>query len=193
MRDIIEFAEKANILVQGRGSAANSAVCYCLGITAVDPIRHDLLFERFLSDARDGYPDIDLDIEHHRREEVLQYVYRRYGREYAAMVCAHHCFRGRSAVHDTARVLGFGPDESARLAAKSGRKKCLEEADVAAAGFDIKQPRIKSLLQVVDGLWGPSTTSRYTCWWICAQHSGDYIILPCGACSNGRTHDLTVG
>ena len=154
MRDIIEFAEESNILVQGRGSAANSAVCYCLGITAVDPIRHDLLFERFLSDARDGYPDIDLDIEHHRREEVLQYVYRRYGREYAAMVCAHHCFRGRSAVHDTARVLGFGPDESARLAAKSGRKKCLDEADVTAAGFDIKQPRIRNLLQVVDGLLG---------------------------------------
>ncbi|MEE2757338.1 MAG: error-prone DNA polymerase [Myxococcota bacterium] len=154
MNEIIEFAEQAHILVQGRGSAANSAVCYCLGITAVDPIRHDLLFERFLSDARDGYPDIDLDIEHHRREEVIQFVYDRYGRNHAAMVCAHHCFRGRSAVHDTARVLGFGVDEGARLAAQVSREKGLDAVGVKAAGFDAESPRVRSLLEVVNGLWG---------------------------------------
>ncbi|MBV70856.1 MAG: error-prone DNA polymerase [Myxococcales bacterium] len=154
MNEIIQFAERSHILVQGRGSAANSAVCYCLGITAVDPIRHDLLFERFLSDARDGYPDIDLDIEHHRREEVIQFVYERYGRNHAAMVCAHHCFRGRSAVHDTARVLGFGVDEGARLAAQVSREKGLDTVGVKAAGFDVESPRIQSLIQIVAGLWG---------------------------------------
>ena len=154
MWEIIKFAQSANILVQGRGSAANSAVCYCLGITAVDPIRYDLLFERFLSDARDGYPDIDLDIEHNRREEVIQFVYTHYGRKHAAMVCAHHCFRGRSAVHDTARVLGFGPEEGARLAANAHRKKELTSEDIETAGFDPDQPRIQALMNVVKALWG---------------------------------------
>jgi error-prone DNA polymerase len=154
MWEIIKFAESANILVQGRGSAANSAVCYCLGITAVDPIRYDLLFERFLSDARDGYPDIDLDIEHNRREEIIQFVYTHYGRTHAAMVCAHHCFRGRSAVHDTARVLGFGPEDGARLAKHAGRKKELTIEDIEEAGFEPAHPRIVALLKVVKALWG---------------------------------------
>ena len=81
VHDIVEFCEDNGILCQGRGSAANSAVCYALGITSVDPVRHGLLFERFLSAGRDGPPDIDLDIEHQRREEVIQYVYDKYGRE----------------------------------------------------------------------------------------------------------------
>ncbi|MCA9537446.1 MAG: error-prone DNA polymerase, partial [Myxococcales bacterium] len=154
MWEIVEFARSVDILTQGRGSAANSAVCYCLGITAVDPIRFDLLFERFLSDARDGYPDIDLDIEHTRREEVIQWVYHRYGRTHAAMVCAHICFRGKSAVRDTARVLGFGFDEGGRLAEQVGRHDLLDEDAVRAAGFDPTQPRVQALLRVVLGLWG---------------------------------------
>ena len=154
MWEIIAFARDANILVQGRGSAANSAVCYCLGITAVDPIRFDLLFERFLSDAREGYPDIDLDIEHARREEVIQFVYERYGRVHAAMVCAHTCFRGRGAARDAARVLGFSVEEGGRLAEQVERRGALTPADARAVGFEPTHPRVRALLGVIRGLLG---------------------------------------
>ena len=119
--DIVRFARRQGILVQGRGSAANSAVCYCLGITAVDPIRMQLLFERFLSEGRAEPPDIDLDVAHRERERVLQYVYERYGREHAAMVCEQITWRGRSAVRDAARALGFSADQAGALAALSDR------------------------------------------------------------------------
>jgi error-prone DNA polymerase len=151
MWQIVQFAQSQHILVQGRGSAANSAVCYCLGITAVDPIKHTLLFERFLSEARDGYPDIDLDIAHTRREEILQWVYQHYGRPHAAMVCEHICFRGRSAARDAARVLGFSPDEGARLAENVGRGDLTAE-HIQAAGFDPSTPRLQALQRTFDGL-----------------------------------------
>lgn len=107
VHDITRFCRLNNILAQGRGSAANSAVCYALKITNVDPVANELLFERFLSPARDGPPDIDIDIESDLRENVIQYVYQRYGREYAAQVANVITYRGRSAVRDTARALGF--------------------------------------------------------------------------------------
>ncbi|MFI9324062.1 error-prone DNA polymerase [Kitasatospora aureofaciens] len=107
VHDIVDFCRSQDIWCQGRGSAANSAVCYALGITAVDPIHYKLLFERFLSTARDGPPDIDLDIENRRREEVIQYVYRRYGREHAAQVANVITYRPRLAIRDAARVLGY--------------------------------------------------------------------------------------
>lgn len=107
VHDIVAFCRDSDILCQGRGSAANSAVCYALGVTAVDPIVNELLFERFLSPARDGPPDIDIDIESDRREEVIQYVYRRYGRAHAAQVANVITYRRRSAVRDMARALGF--------------------------------------------------------------------------------------
>ncbi len=106
--DIVRFARREGILCQGRGSAANSAVCYCLGITAVDPVRMELLFERFLSEERQEAPDIDIDFAHRDRERVLQYVYERYGRDHAAMVCEQITYRKRSSVRDLARVLGLG-------------------------------------------------------------------------------------
>ncbi|SDE91451.1 error-prone DNA polymerase [Pseudonocardia oroxyli] len=109
--DIVAFCRRANILCQGRGSAANSAVCYALGITHVDAVRHGLLFERFLSPDRDGYPDIDLDIESGRREEVIQYVYERYARTHAAQVANVITYRPRSAVRDMAKALGFSPGQ----------------------------------------------------------------------------------
>jgi error-prone DNA polymerase len=105
MWELVQFCKKEGILCQGRGSAANSAVCYCLGITAVDPVRMDLLFERFLSKERSEPPDIDLDIEHRRREEVIQYMYRRYGRHRAAMVANVVRYRGRSALREVGKVL----------------------------------------------------------------------------------------
>lgn len=107
VREIVEFCQQAGILCQGRGSAANSAVCYALGITAVDAVRHQMLFERFLSPGRRGYPDIDLDIEACRREEVIQHVYSRYGRERAAQVATVISYRPRLAVRDAARALGY--------------------------------------------------------------------------------------
>jgi error-prone DNA polymerase len=109
--DIVEFCRRSDIYCQGRGSAANSAVCYALGITKADPVALDLLFERFLSPARDGPPDIDLDIESGRREEVIQYVYDRYGRHHTAQVANVITYRPRSAVRDAGRALGFSPGQ----------------------------------------------------------------------------------
>jgi error-prone DNA polymerase len=119
--DIVRFARREGILCQGRGSAANSAVCFCLGITAVDPIKLGLLFERFLSEERREAPDIDIDFAHRERERVIQYVYEKYGREHAAMVCEQITYRGRSAVRDAARVLGFSVEQADKLAMLSDR------------------------------------------------------------------------
>ncbi len=109
--DIVRFCREVDILCQGRGSAANSAVCFALGITKVDPVRWKLLFERFLAPARDGYPDIDLDIESDRREEAIQYVYRRYDRLHTAQVANVISYRTRSAVREMARALGYAPGQ----------------------------------------------------------------------------------
>ena len=119
--DIVRFARRRGILCQGRGSAANSAVCFCLGITSVDPVKLNLLFERFLSEDRKEAPDIDIDFAHEEREHVLQYVYEKYGRDHAAMVCEQITWRGRSAVRDAARVLGFSVEQADRLATLSDR------------------------------------------------------------------------
>ncbi len=134
--DIVRFARREGILCQGRGSAANSAVCFCLGITAVDPIRMELLFERFLSEDRKEPPDIDIDFAHRDRERVLQYVYNRYGREHAAMVCEQITWRGRSAVRDAARVLGFSTEQADVLAALSDRFSARSTADALRVDDD---------------------------------------------------------
>ena len=111
MWDIVEFCRRPNIYCQGRGSAANSAVCYALGITDADAVSLGLLFERFLSPERDGPPDIDIDIESDRREEVIQYVYERYGRHHTAQVANVITYRARSAVRDMAKALGYAPGQ----------------------------------------------------------------------------------
>ena len=158
MWDIVRFANRRGILVQGRGSAANSAVCYCLGITAVDPIGLDLLFERFLSEDRNEPPDIDLDIAHRDREDVLQYVYGKYGRAHAAMVCESITYRGRMAVRDAARVLGFSMEQSDRLSLEVDRggaveaARSLAEGGAVRAGLDPGDPRTHALIRVVRGL-----------------------------------------
>src|SRR5690349_546767 len=121
--DIVRFCEEAGILCQGRGSAANSAVCYALGITSVDPVLHKLLFERFLSAGRDGPPDIDLDIEHRRREEVMQYVYGKYGRDKAAQVANVITYRPRMALRDAGRALGYQPQQQDRWAKQVGPRE----------------------------------------------------------------------
>ena len=111
MHEIVEFCRNEGIACQGRGSAANSAVCYALGITSVDPVMHGLLFERFLSAGRDGPPDIDLDIEHHRRELAIQHVYDKYGRQRAAQVANVIAYRPRMAIRDAGRALGYSPEQ----------------------------------------------------------------------------------
>ncbi len=133
VEDIVRFAREKNILHQGRGSAANSAVCYALGITEVDPARSNLLFERFISDARDEPPDIDVDFEHERREEVIQYVYDRFGRHRAGLCATVICYRTRGAVREVGKALGLSPDVTASLA---GAVSSLSEAGIDAAGLE---------------------------------------------------------
>ena len=156
--DIVREANRLGVLAQGRGSAANSAVCYCLGITAVDPIGMELLFERFLSEDRREPPDIDVDFAHRDREQIIQYVYRRYGRDHAAMVCEAITFRGRSAVRDAARVLGFSVQQAERLADEADRSSARTTAEhlldggAAAADLDLADHRVRMLAEVVRGL-----------------------------------------
>ena len=116
VEDLVRYARSENILCQGRGSAANSVVCYALGITEVDPARMSMLFERFVSRERNEPPDIDVDFEHQRREEVIQYVYRKYGRERAALAATVICYRPKSAVRDVGKALGVPADEVDRVA-----------------------------------------------------------------------------
>jgi error-prone DNA polymerase len=137
--DIVRFARRTGVLCQGRGSAANSVVCYCLGITAIDPVKMELLFERFLSEERREPPDIDIDFAHRDREEVLQYVYQRYGREHAAMVCEHITYRGRSAVRDAARVLGFSVEQADTLSTLADRFSAETTADELRKGVDLEK------------------------------------------------------
>ncbi len=137
--DIVRFARRTGVLCQGRGSAANSVVCYCLGITAIDPVKMGLLFERFLSEERREAPDIDIDFAHRDREEVLQYVYERYGREHAAMVCEHITYRGRSAVRDAARVLGFSVEQADVLSTLSDKFSAEATAEVFRKGANLEE------------------------------------------------------
>jgi error-prone DNA polymerase len=116
VHDIVTYARSQGILCQGRGSAANSVVCYCLGITSVDPERIDVLFERFISAARNEPPDIDVDFEHERREEVIQYIYRKYGRDRAGLAATVSCYRARGAIREVGKVLGLSGDTVAALA-----------------------------------------------------------------------------
>ena len=145
VHDITRFCRDNRILCQGRGSAANSAVCYALGVTAVDPVANELLFERFLSPARDGPPDIDIDIESDLRENVIQYVYDRYGRDYAAQVANVITYRGRSAVRDMARALGFSQGQQDAWSKQISRWNGLaDSADVEG----IPEPVIDLAMQI---------------------------------------------
>ncbi|MCY4635676.1 MAG: error-prone DNA polymerase [Acidobacteria bacterium] len=140
MWEIVRYCRQEGILCQGRGSAANSVVCYCLGITAVDPTRVELLFERFLSRERHEPPDIDLDIMHARREEVIQHVYRKYGRDRAAMVANVVRYRGRSAVREVGKALGLSETALDRLARLLSHYGPLDAAGLTHAGLDPDSP-----------------------------------------------------
>ncbi|WP_300454035.1 error-prone DNA polymerase [Accumulibacter sp.] len=168
--DIVNFARRRNILCQGRGSAANSAVCYCLGISEVDPARSNLLFERFISRERGEPPDIDVDFEHERREEVIQYLYAKYGRERAALTATVITYRTRGALRDVGRALGFGRTQidalSASLAWWDKRDQLPDR--LRAVGLDPAAPRVAKWLALTDALRGfPRHLS---------QHVGGFVI-----------------
>jgi error-prone DNA polymerase len=153
VHDLVVFARSRGILCQGRGAAANSAVCYCLGITALDPTRIDLLFERFVSRERAEPPDIDVDFEHERREEVIQHLYAKYGRDRAALVAEVVSYRGRSAVRDVGKAMGLSLDAVDRLA-KSVDRWGGEGPALAEEGFDPGDPvlvRVAALCAEVEG------------------------------------------
>jgi error-prone DNA polymerase len=156
VHDIVAWARGQGILCQGRGSAANSVVCFCLGITSVDPTQQDVLFERFISEERSEPPDIDVDFEHERREEVIQYVYRRYGRHRAAICATQICYRPRSAIRDVGKALGLTEDVTAALAGTvwGSWGEGLAEDHVQRTGLDGDSPRLKLALELTQELIG---------------------------------------
>lgn len=178
IHDIVREAENRGILCQGRGSAANSAVCYVLGITSVDPAAHDLLFERFLSAGRNEPPDIDVDFEHERREEIIQYIYGRYGRERAGIAATVIRYRPRSAIREVGKALGLTEDVTARLASTQWGSwgSALPDSLVEQAGMDPANPVIRRALDLATRLLGfPRHLS---------QHVGGFIL------TRGRLDEL---
>jgi len=170
VHDIVQFARSERILCQGRGSAANSAVCYCLGITEVDPARMEMLVERFISKERNEPPDIDVDFEHERREEVIQYIYKKYSRERAALAATVISYRARSAVRDVGKALGLEALQVNALAKSlqwwDGRQ--IDSGRVKEAGLDPASPMIRRLFTLVSALIGfPRHLS---------QHVGGFVI-----------------
>ncbi len=172
--DIIRYCQRNGFLVQGRGSAANSAVCYALEITAVDPVGMELLFERFLSENRGEWPDIDLDLPSgDHREKVIQYIYERYGSLGAAMTANVITYRGRSAAREVGKALGFDPDQLERLSSLVGHWEWRGANDTMAnhfnqAGFDIRHPRIAKYLELCMRI---ASLPRHL-----GQHSGGMVI-----------------
>ena len=178
VRDIVRFARSQGILCQGRGSAANSAVCYCLAITAVDPSRLDLLFERFVSAERNEPPDIDVDFEHERREEVIQYIYAKYGRDRAALAATVISYRARSAVREVGKAMGLSEDTVGALAGQvwGWSSEGVPEETVRGLGLDPADPTLALTLKLTQELIGfPRHLS---------QHVGGFII------TKGRLDDL---
>ncbi|MGH1481565.1 MAG: error-prone DNA polymerase [Geminicoccales bacterium] len=175
--DIVAYAKSEGILCQGRGSAANSAVCYCLGITAVDPNEVDLLFERFVSMERKEPPDIDVDFEHERREEVIQYVYERYGRERAGIAATVITYRSRSAIREVGKVMGFSEDVTSALAGTvwgSSSSGMPEERVKKETGLDPSEPRLRRMLELTEELIGfPRHLS---------QHVGGFVLTKTPLC-----------
>lgn len=166
---IVRFARSRKILCQGRGSAANSAVCYVLGITAVDPGQNDLLFERFVSEERREPPDIDVDFEHERREEVIQWVYDTYGRDRAALCATVIRYRTRGALRDVGKALGLPEDLIATLSSQlGGRWGGIGEAYVASLGLDLSERRVRLALDLARQLAG---TPRHL-----SQHPGGFVL-----------------
>ncbi|HKN41328.1 MAG TPA: error-prone DNA polymerase, partial [Sphingomicrobium sp.] len=190
VHDIVRFARSQGILCQGRGSAANSAVCFCLGVTEVDPDRADLLFERFISPERREPPDIDVDFEHERREEVIQHIYEKYGRDRAGIAATVIHYRPRSAIREVGKVMGLSEDVTAALASTvwGSMDPELEDARANDAGLDLSDPHLRRTMKLAEQLIG---MPRHL-----SQHVGGFILterpltetVPIG---NGAMEDRT--
>src|SRR5450432_1936147 len=178
VHDIVRFAREQNILCQGRGSAANSTVCYCLGITSVDPTKFDLLFERFLSSARNEPPDIDVDFEHERREEVIQYIYQKYGRDRAAIVATVTQERQRGSIRDVGKVMGLSVDTINRISSSVWEftEEWFEGKRLTEQGLNPHDKLLRKTLQLTEQLMGfPRQLG---------QHTGGFVI------TQGKLSDL---
>ncbi len=167
---IVRFARSQDILCQGRGSAANSAVCYVLGITSIDPERHDLLFERFVSQERREPPDIDVDFEHERREEVIQWIYKTYGRNRAALCATVIRYRGRAAIRDVGKAMGLTEDVISVLAKQIRHwdEEGVHESHAAELNLNLDDPRLRLTLDLARQLMG---TPRHL-----SQHPGGFVL-----------------
>ncbi|MEQ1641470.1 MAG: error-prone DNA polymerase, partial [Novosphingobium sp.] len=173
IKGIVDFARSRTppILCQGRGSAANSAVCFCLGITSVNPVEHALLFERFISEDRDEPPDIDVDFEHERREEVIQHIYEKYGRHHAGLCATVIHYRPRMAIREVGKVMGLSEDVTSALAKTvwGGHGRSIKEAHVdRETGFDLSDPHLRRVLALTEQLIG---MPRHL-----SQHVGGFIL-----------------
>ncbi|MGN3973307.1 error-prone DNA polymerase [Tsuneonella sp. SYSU-LHT278] len=172
IKDIVDYARGVDppILCQGRGSAANSAVCYCLGITSVDPAKHALLFDRFISEERKEPPDIDVDFEHERREEVIQHIYRQYGRHRAGLCATVIHYRPRMAIREVGKAMGLSEDVTSALARTvwGGWGKEIGEAHVAETGLDVGDPHLRRVLKLTEQMIG---MPRHL-----SQHVGGFIL-----------------
>lgn len=178
VNSIVQFAISQQILCQGRGSAANSVICFALGITSIDPVKHQLLFERFISTERREPPDIDVDFEHERREEVIQWIYDSYGRDHAALTAVVSRFRTRGAVREVGKALGLPEDLTAALASQvwGWSSEGVPDAHVAALGLDASDHRLALTLSLARELIG---TPRHL-----SQHPGGFVL------TRDRLHDL---
>ena len=190
VHDLVRFARSKKILCQGRGSAANSAVCYALGVTEIDPARMNMLFERFVSRERNEPPDIDIDFEHERREEVIQYVFERYGRERAALTAVASTYRGRGAMRDVAKALGLPPDMVDRLARcvdHWGGTQGLDEV-LREHGFDPNAPLLRRVIALTTQLIGmPRHLSQHPGGFVMSEHPLSTLVPVENAAMEGRT------
>ncbi|MFN3659128.1 MAG: DNA polymerase III subunit alpha, partial [Pseudolabrys sp.] len=190
VHDIVRYARNQGILCQGRGSAANSAVCFCLGVTEVDPDRADLLFERFISPERREPPDIDVDFEHERREEVIQYIYRKYGRERAGIAATVISYRGRSAIREVGKVFGLSEDTIGALSSSiwGGGGGTVSQDAVKRTGLDPQARRMQQVLALAAEINGfPRHLSQHVGGFVITRSRLDEV-MPIG---NGAMADRT--
>jgi error-prone DNA polymerase len=190
VHDIVRFARSRGVLAQGRGSAANSAVCYCLGITEVDPARGDLLFERFISPERKEPPDIDVDFEHERREEVIAHIYEKYGRERAGLAASVTTYRTRSALREVGRVFGLGEDAITALTGSTWGSSAAGPKDEQAtrAGMSLADPRLARVFTLAREIVGfPRHLSQHVGGFVLTRGRLDEVVPIQNAAMEGRT------
>ena len=189
--DLVRFAVSNDILCQGRGSAANSVVCFCLGITAVNPLEVDLLFERFISAERNQPPDIDVDFEHERREEVIQYIYEKYGRDRAGIAATVITYRARSAIREVGKVMGLSPDTVDALAGTvwGWSSSGIKDEHIVELGLDPNSERLHMSVELARNLMGfPRHLSQHVGGFVMTRMPLDTIVPVMNAAMDGRTN-----